>query len=454
MNLEKIKKVHVIGIKGSGVIAVVEILHSRGVEISGSDTDEKFFTNEILDRLGIKYNEKFSPENIPTDVDAVIYSTAYNEKNNLEFQEAKRRNLEMISYPEILAELFNQKYGIAVCGTHGKTTTSAMLAHVLKELGTDPSAVIGSQVVGWEGNAISGKGEFFVAETDEFQNKLRLYNPKGTILTSVDFDHPDFFSTFSDYKKAFKDFVARIPKGGFLVVWGDSVDTLEIAEEATCSVLTYGFSKENNYQIVSRDLEKFEVEYDGKILGSFETKLVGQHNILNAVSVIVVCHKLNLDLEKTREALKNFQGTKRRFEYIGERNGAILIDDYGHHPEELQATLKGAREIYPQKNIWAIFHPHSYSRTQVMLGEFAQSFSDANQVIVLDIYGSARENSGEVNSKDLVDLINKYDRDKAQYIPTIEEIVEFLKDKIGSEDVVLCIGAGNVFEVAENLKEK
>lgn len=454
MNLENIKKIHVIGIKGSGVIAVVEILYSLGIKISGSDTNEKFFTDEILKKMDIKYSEKFSPENIPTDIDLVIYSTAYNEKNNVEFAEAKRRNLKMISYPEILAELFNQKYGIAVCGTHGKTTTSAMLAHVLKALDTDPSAVIGSRVVGWEGNAISGKGEFFVAEADEFQNKLKLYNPKGAILTSVDFDHPDFFPNFEDYKKTFKDFVAQIPKGGFLVAWGDSVDTLEVTKEATCAILTYGFGEENDYIVASNNPGKFEVKFNGKNLGEFETKLIGRHNILNAVSVIAVCRKLNLDLEKIREALKNFQGTKRRFEYIGERNGAILIDDYGHHPQELQVTLKGAREIYPQKNIWAVFHPHSYSRTQVLLPEFAQSFSDADHVIVLDIYGSAREDSGRVSAKDLVREINKFDRDKAEHIATIDKVVEFLKDKIGRDDVVITIGAGNCWEIAEKLSVK
>ncbi|OGI31825.1 MAG: UDP-N-acetylmuramate--L-alanine ligase [Candidatus Moranbacteria bacterium RIFOXYB12_FULL_35_8] len=440
------------------MIAVVEILHSMGIEITGSDTNEKFFTDEILQKLSIQYFEKFSPENIPADTDLVIYSTAYNENNNIEFQEAKKRNLEMISYPEILAELFNEKYGIAVCGTHGKTTTSAMLAHTLKEIGVDPSAVIGSRVINWEGNALSGKGEFFVAETDEFQNKLKLYNPKAIVLTSLDFDHPDTFPNFADYKKAFKDFVARIPKTGFLVVWGDSVDTLEVSKEAKCQVLTYGFNEENNYKITNYKLQNlkqfFEVSYSDKSLGVFEIQLTGKHNVLNACAVIATCHKLNLDLEKIKEGLASFSGTKRRFEYIGERNGAILIDDYGHHPEEIKATLKGAREIYPQKNIWAVFHPHSYSRTEALLQEFSQSFSDANQVIILDIYGSARENFGKISSKDLVDLINKYDRDKAQYIKTIDEAVEFLRDKIGSEDVVIAIGAGNGWEVAEKLNEK
>lgn len=469
MNLDNLKKVYVIGIKGSGVVSVVQILFSRGVEILGSDTKEKFFTDSILKKLGVKYFEKFQAKNIPNDVDLVIYSTAYNEENNEEFQEAKRRGLKMVSYPEILAELFNKEWGIAVCGTHGKTTTSAMLAEVLKNCGTDPSAVIGSKVINWDSSALSGKGEYFVIEADEFQNKLKLYEPKAAILTSVDWDHPDTFPTPADYKKAFADFVAKIPKAGFLVVWGDSADTLEIAKEAKCEVIKYGYGEENDVRINNYELrivngelsgedekkmQAFGVFYKENGLGAFQTSLVGKHNILNAAAVIAVCAKLNLDMEKVREGIASFKGSSRRFEYIGKRNGAILIDDYGHHPEEIKATLKGARENYPDKNIIAVFHPHSYSRTEALLEEFAQSFNDADRILVLDIYGSARENWGNVNSSDLVKLINKYNFGKAEYIPTIPEAVNYLKDRIGENDLILVIGAGNVFEVAEKLREK
>lgn len=458
----KIKKVYVIGIKGSGVIAIVEILKLMGMEVVGSDTKEKFFTDNILKRLNIKYFEKFSPENISSDADLVVYSTAYKKENNIEFQEAAKRNLPMISYPEILAELFNQKYGIAVCGTHGKTTTSAMLGEVLKNCETDPSAVIGGKVKNWEANALLGKGEFFVIEADEFQNKLKMYEPKAVILTSLDWDHPDTFENFDIYKKAFADFVSKIPKIGFLVAWGDSTDTLEIAKKANCKTITYGFNEDCDVKIVNYKLQisdglskqEFEIEYKDKNLGKFETKLIGKHNALNAAAVIAICHNLNLNPEKIAEGLRNFQGTSRRFEYIGEKNGAMLFDDYGHHPEEIKATLKAVRECYLEKNLIVIFHPHSYSRTEALLQEFAQSFGEADKVIVLDIYGSAREFSGKVSSKNLVDLINKYDYNKAEYIPTIQAVIEKLKDLIKENDLVLSIGAGNSWEILEKLKEK
>lgn len=485
MDLSSIKKVYVIGIKGSGVIAVVEILHSMGIEISGSDTAEKFFTDSILKRLEIPYFEKFSARHVPADADLIIYSTAYNENNNVELDHARKNHLPLISYPEVLATLFNQKWGLAVCGTHGKTTTSGWLANTLLECGLDPQAAIGSKVVNWGGNALSGKGEYFVAETDEYQNKLSLYEPKGVILTSCDWDHPDYFETFAGYKKVFKDFVERIPKAGFLVVFGDSTDTLEVSDSCLADVRTYGFNEDCDFQITDCRLEiakedhlsrteidspsaerfnlknqasgdkftqDFEVVFKNNSLGKFQIQLPGKHNILNATAVIAVCHKLQLDMEQVREALKKFRGTARRFEYVGKRNGAILIDDYGHHPEEIKATLRAAREIYPEKNIWAIFHPHTFTRTKALLSEFSQSFGDTNKVLILDIYGSARETQGGVHSEDLVKLINKYDYSKAEYVPTIGQAVEYLKDKIGPEDVVITIGAGNVWEVAEDLK--
>lgn len=471
MDLSKIKKVYVIGIKGSGVIAVVQILQSMGIEITGSDTHEKFFTDEVLQKLGIKYFEEFATENIPKDVDMVLYSTAYNAENNIEFVEAEKRNLQMLSYPELLASLFNQKYGIAVCGTHGKTTTSAMLAYVMQQIGASPTAVIGSRVRQWGSNAIVGESEHFVIEADEYQNKLALYAPKAAILTSVDYDHPDFYPTFAEYKKAFSDFVVKIPKTGFLAVWGDSIDTSEIAMHCNAEVIKYGFGEDNDvvisnfeFQISNKikmsndqnnklEYQSFDVIYRNEKLGNFQIQLVGKHNILNATAVIIVCHKLNFDMEKVRVALSEFEGTTRRFELVGERNGAILIDDYGHHPEEIKVTLKGAREIYPEKNIIAVFHPHSYSRTEALLQDFAQSFDSVDQVLVLDIYGSARENTGAVSSKDLVNLINKYQHNKAEHIPTIDDAVEFLRDKITDSDVVITIGAGNVFEVAHKLKQ-
>ena len=265
----------------------------------------------------------------------------------------------------------------------------------------------------------------------------------------MDWDHPDYFSTFEEYKKTFKDFVSKIPKHGFLIYCGDDADASEVAKSAGCETLSYGFGEENDYRIT----DKLELLYKNKKLGMIEIQAPGKHNVLNAVAATAVCYKLGMDLKKVREALKTFQGTSRRFEYIGKKNGAILIDDYAHHPEEIKATLKAARKVYAHKNIWTIFHPHTFTRTKALLQEFAQSFDNADNVIVIDIYGSAREEQGGVSSKDLVDLINKYNPGRAEYIPTIDETVEFLKDKIGNNDVVISMGAGDVWKVTDKLKD-
>lgn len=464
MILNKIKKAYFIGIKGAGMAAVAEFLSARGIEVSGSDTKEKFFTDEILKSKKIKFSERFDRKNIPADANLVVYSTAYG-RENPEFAEAEKRGLPMIGYPEILGELFNEKMGIAVCGTHGKTTTTALLAECLKAAGLNPSAIVGSKVIQWQSGSLIGKGNFFIIEADEYQNKLKHYRPLAVVLTSVDWDHPDYFKNFEDYKNAFRDFVSRIPKHGFLVVWGDSSHVLEIAKQAKCEIIKYGFLKENNVKIFNyqcflsgniprNNLQKFEIVYNKINLGKFEVQLTGKHNVLNAAAAVAVCHKLNLDMVKVRKALKNFQGTARRFEYVGKKNGAILIDDYAHHPEEIKATLSAAREIYPKRNIITVFHPHTFTRTKVLLHDFAQSFDDADQVIVLDIYGSAREAQGDVSSADLTKLINKYFPGKAEYIPTVEKATNELKKIVGKNDVVISMGAGDVWKVVAKLKQR
>ena len=460
MKIKDISKAYCIGIKGAGMTAIAQILQGRNIKISGSDIGDVFYTDEILRRLQIPFYEEFAAKHVPEDADLVIYSTAYNEENNVEMTEAKKLRIPMLSYPEMLGLLFQEKLGIAVCGTHGKTTTSAMLADVLLAAGLDPSAIVGSQVISWQGSALTGKGEYFVAEADEYQNKLMFYNPWSVILTSVDWDHPDFFPDFAAYKKVFDDFVLKIHKTGFLIVWGDSIDTLEVASKATCRKLTYGFGEECDYRITNYNPpvggtisnQSFEIFHKEKSLSIFETPLVGRHNLLNAAAVIAMCHAMQLDMEKIKNALREFKGTSRRFEQVGMFQNAILIDDYAHHPDEIKATLEGARQYFGEKVIWTIFHPHTFTRTKALLHEFAQSFDNTDKAIIIDIYGSAREQQGGVSSADLVNLINKYFPGKAEYIPTINEATEYCREKLGQYDVLITMGAGDVWKVGEKLK--
>lgn len=455
MDLSKVKKIYIIGIEGAGTSAIAQAYQNLGMEVSGSDNGDHFY-QDVLAAKNIKVFAEFDARNLPDDADLVIHSTAF-AKNNPELKKAAEKNIPILSYPEALGELFQEKFGIAVSGTHGKTTTTALLGECLREAGVDPSVIVGSKVQQWQGNVLSGKGNFFVAEADEYQNKLQYYHPLAAILTNVDWDHPDFFPTVGEYVQVFADFVAKIPKHGFLIYCGDDAAAEKVSRAASCEKLSYGFSEDDDYQIsiqlAAGPEQEFKITRQKEDLGIFKLPLPGRHNILNAAAAIAVCHKLKLDLERVKTALRNFQGTVRRFEYIGKKNGALLIDDYAHHPTEIKATLKAARERYPEKNIWTVFHPHTFTRTKALLHDFAQSFDDASRVIVIDIYGSAREEQGGVSSHNLVDLINKYDRDKAEYIPTIDAAQKFLIDKIGENDVVISMGAGDVWRVTKTLKQ-
>lgn len=460
------KRVHMIGIKGAGMAALAEIFVRNGATVTGSDTGEVFFTDTVLKNIGIVPMDGFRPENIPTKTDFVVHSTAYMRETNSELEAAFSGSIPVLSYPEAVGEFTKEKMSLLVTGTHGKTTTSALLAEMLHVAGLDPSAIIGSRVRNWKGNALAGNGEYFVLEADEYQNKLRFYQPFAVILTSIDWDHPDFFPDFESYKNAFKEFVRRIPRHGVLVYCNDSAAVAEIAAEATCEKRSYGFHEQSDFLVKDyepKSLEgadpdgekqRFEVLSGWSSLGHFSLRLAGRHNAQNAAAVVALASFLKIDMDRVREGLASFPGTERRFEYVGEKNGALVYDDYAHHPEELMATIEAFRDLYPDRRLTAVFHPHTFSRTEALLSEFSQSFDGADRVVVLDVYGSAREQGGTVSSSDLVREINRYAPGKAEHTGTVDNTVAELKKTIGKGDLVVTFGAGNVWEVAKRLTEK
>ncbi|MDD2766528.1 MAG: UDP-N-acetylmuramate--L-alanine ligase [Candidatus Moranbacteria bacterium] len=462
--LSHFRKIHMIGIKGAGMTALAELLTKQGIIVTGSDTSEVFFTDALLQKWQIQYAEQFDAKNIPSNVEAVIYSTAYSKEKNSELAFAFTLGVPVLSYPQALGMLTREKMTLAVCGTHGKTTTSALLAETLKMTGSDPSAIVGSRILNWEGNALAGSGEFLVLEADEYQNKLAEYTPFCVILTSVDFDHPDFFATKEQYEQVFKDFVARIPKHGVLVYCNDLSSVVNVAEVATCQKISYGFLPGADFHIdqftpaqmgfvFEKNMPKqtFTVTTKNQSLGQFSLQLAGAHNTENAVAVLALCSYLKQDIERIRRAFEKFSGTERRFEYIGERYGTLLYDDYAHHPEEIIVTLRAFRELYPKRRLRVVFHPHTFTRTKALLAEFSQSFDSADEVYILDIYGSAREEQGGVSSLELVSRINQFVPGKATYVPSQEAVIEHLEETMGRQDVIITLGAGNVWEISHHL---
>jgi len=457
------KKIHIVGIEGAGTSALAALYRRLGYEVSGSDDGDHFYAS-VLEKEGITVATTFSPDHVPADADSVVYSTAF--PGNVEVVRARELGLRVLSYPEAVGELTREKMSLLVTGTHGKTTTSAMLAEILRAAGKDPSAIIGSRVRSWAGNALVGKGDMLVLEADEYQDKLSHYLPFAAILTSVDWDHPDYFTDFEKYQETFKVFVRRIPMHGALVCSADSASVATVAAEARCRKISYGFDGDADVRIVSHESvpasesgpegirQRFGIETENGSLGTFSLRLPGRHNAQNAAAVIALSSFLRLDMEVVRDALSSFSGTSRRSEYIGLYEGVPVYDDYAHHPEELRATLSAFRDAYPDRRIVAVFHPHTFTRTAALLPEFAQSFDDASRVLVLDIYGSARETAGGVSSADLVREINRFVPGKAEHVPTIPEATAILRETLEDGDLLVTFGAGDVYRVAEGVVGK
>jgi UDP-N-acetylmuramate--alanine ligase len=468
MNLDKIKKIYMIGIKGVGMTALAQFFTNKGIFVIGSDIAEKFMTDKVLKDNKIKVIENFSKNNIPKDVDLVIHSLAYKKENNEEVREASKSEKKILNYGEALGEVFNNYKGIAVAGSHGKTTVSAWLAYVMEKAGFKPNAVIGSNVNQFKGNILTGDSNYFIVEADEYGNKLRHLKPNTVLLNNIDYDHPDYFKTRDDYKKVFIDFIKRIPRNGLLVAnYDDKIIRSIAGVNSLAKVISYGIEDTADYvaydikQVgnkqyfkVKMGLDNSEEELDESLLGDFSISLSGKHSIYNALAVIVTAIEFGVELVDIRTYLEDFSGASRRMEFMGKFREALVYDDYAHHPTEIKTTLAGVRETYPDRNLRVVFHPHTFTRTKALLEDFSKCFFDADEVIILDIYGSAREEQGGVHSRDLVAKIKgqvKDNRLKVKYISSQKECEKYLRETVSRKDFILLMGAGDVFRIGEKL---
>ena len=419
------KRVHMIGVKGVGMAALAEVLVKNGFSVSGSDAKDDFITAGALKRLNISIAE-FSADNVK-NAEVVIRSNAYN-SDNAEVRAAQDLSIPVFSYPEVVAELFNAHYGIAVAGSHGKTTATAMLAHILKSAGKNVTAIIGSTVLDWGSGAVSGNlekpGALFVLEADEYKEAFLNYHPRGAIITNIDYDHPDYFKTASDYENAFAKFIANISADGFLAINADDARLRELAREAKARVIE---ARAGDFSLP-------------------EMRLSGEHNRSNAALAYRAALELGVSEAEAKTALADFKGTARRMELIGEKNGAVIYDDYAHHPSEIKATLKAMREKYPEKKIVAVFQPHTYSRTKALFGDFTGAFNDADEIILPDVFSSAREQKDEsVNISDMAAALEGNGK-KITFVKNKTDIPARLKEYLNQSSVIVGMGAGDIYK--------
>lgn len=393
------KTYHFIGIKGSGMSALALMLHQMGYKVQGSDVDKYYFTQRGLEQAGIAILP-FAEENITEDVE-LIAGNAFRPDNNVEIAQADKLGLSYKRYHEFLADFMRQFVSFGVAGAHGKTSTTGLFAHVMSNI-TDTSFLIGDGTGRGSANA-----QYFVFESDEYERHFKPYYPEYSIITNIDFDHPDYFTSLEDVFNAFDDYAKQVKKG--LFVYGEDEQLRRITADAP--IYYYGF--EDNNDFVAYDLKpsttgsQFKVRHGQQELGEFQIPTFGKHNILNATAVIANLFVAGFDLTLVAEHLQTFAGVKRRFtEKLV--NGTVIIDDFAHHPTEIRATIDAARQKYPSKEIVAIFQPHTFTRTIALLDEFAEALNDADAVYLAQIYGSAREvDNGEVKVEDLAAKITK-----------------------------------------------
>ncbi|WP_130616427.1 UDP-N-acetylmuramate--L-alanine ligase [Cohnella abietis] len=453
--------VHFIGIGGYGMSAIARVMLEMGYQVSGSDVVRQ----ELIEKLAAKGAQIYighEPENV-RGADLVVYSTALS-RDNVERQEAEQLNIPILHRAQMLARLLNARKGIAVAGAHGKTTTSSMIALVMENCGQDPTYIIGGEIVNVGTNAKAGKGEYVVAEADESDGSFLQYESAIGVVTNIEADHlENYDGDFNKLKEAYVSFLQNIRPDGCAVVCADDENIQELLPKVNgARVITYGLdAKDADYtatELVLGDrCATFTVSHKDDVLGSVTLSVPGRHNVYNALATVIVCLEAGVPFGAIAEAIREFQGAKRRFQVLGEVKDMLVIDDYAHHPTEIQATIQAAKAT--GKRIIAVFQPQRYTRTFFLLDAFSRAFADADEVIITDIYSPAGEQRIEgINSRKLVELISQNSNANVTYIPTKEEVHDLLVERIAPGDLVLTMGAGDIWKIAvelsRNLRER
>ncbi len=428
---------------------IAEILLELGHRVSGSDQQLSALTDYLEQKGAVIYNGH-SAENLK-EVDLVVYTSAV-KKDNPEITEAKRRGIPLIRRAEMLGQLMSMKFGIAVAGTHGKTTTTSMAGHVLIEAGLDPTVVVGGRLKNLHTNARLGQGKYMVTEADEYDRSFLALYPRIAIITNLEADHLDIYSDINDLEKTFLRFANQVPFDGSVIACDDDIRLKKLIPEMTATVITYGIDKDANVRAVNiqynEDSAVFDVIYDDKTLGPVKIYLPGEHNVKNSLAVIAMALEMEIPFPKLQKALEKFAGVDRRFEIKKVVNDIMFVDDYAHHPSEIKATISGARNGW-RRRIVAVFQPHLYSRTRDFYAEFADSLKDADVVVITGIYPAREEPISGIDAGMISDELLKTGHNDVHYIRNKADVPAFLKSIIKTGDMVITMGAGDIWVYGE-----
>ena len=453
--LKKSKKCFLIGIGGAGMSAIAQVLHGMGFEVSGSDIKESRYTN-VLKNEGIKILIGHSEKNIE-GADIVVYSTAIPE-NNVEMRAAEEKKIPLLARSDILAWILNGRKGIAISGTHGKTTTTSMISLIFRGLGMDPIIMVGGELNELGSNARYGKGEYVVAEACESDGSFLKYEPFISVVTNIEGDHFDFYKNIEEIKQSFSKFIANTRSGGMVILNGDEEYLKNFFMSDDKKIIYYGINPENHIYAENIKFSNFTSSYTlvtGKEKKPRKIKVKlnvpGIHNIKNSLAAFAVCYGMDLDMEKASDILKFFTGVKRRFEKRGEKKGAIIFDDYAHHPSEVKATLEAATQE-KNKRVIIVFQPHRYSRLANLKDKFNGCFDAGDVLIITDVYGSGEQPIPGITGKTLIDsLIDNGFKNKIIYIPKLQDVTEYLEINMKQNDMILLMGAGDITRVTDEI---
>jgi len=463
MQLDEIKKVHFIGVGGIGLSAVAKLMLELGKEVSGSDLAPSVITND-LNKSGARIFISHDEKNLPVNCDLVIYSDAVR-PDNVERLKAKTEGITELSYFEFLSAFSKNYKTIAVTGTNGKTTTTALLGKALVDANVDPTVIIGSRLEAFGGNLHVGSSDYFVVEADEYRAHMLNFDPWSIILTNIDVDHLDFYHDLEDIISHFQKFINKLPPDGYLFYASEdqNIKKLKVPKNS----YSCGFSERADYCVKNLKLvdEKsdFEVYYKSQYLDNFNLALIGDYNVLNALFVIAFCHQLKLDLAKVKKSLSDFTGLWRRFEILGylkNLENILVISDYTHHPTAIAKTLKAARELYKNRRIILAFQPHQHNRTINLFNDFVTCFQDADFIILNEIYDVAGRISAEEKSISSLDLVNKIissnlkPKENIIYSPNFETTKDLIMQKLQPNDLLVIMGAGDIDNIARELTLK